>query len=71
MVRADSNGAAAPARRQEARHATTSDRVQTQLEHARRGNCLKANDSVDLFGNVISLARDMLANAVDDSGCKW
>ena len=49
----------------------SSARIQEQFERARRGNCLKANDSTNLLANVFFLAKDMVSNASDSSGCKW
>jgi hypothetical protein len=71
IAREQPKGLAALPLRQEANDANISARVQERLEHARRGNCLKANASMNLLANVAMLARDMVANAVDDSGCKW
>lgn len=67
MVRAD---VAALPLRQETMKATTSDRIQERFERARRADCLRGKESVNLLANVIALARDVVANAVDDSGCK-
>ena len=61
--------AAAPLR--QGMDASPSERIQERLEHARRGNCLKANDSVNLLANVAMLAKGVIDNAIDDSGCKW
>jgi hypothetical protein len=71
MVRADRAGLAAQPLRQDAIKATTSERMQERFERARRVDCLKGKESVNLLANVLSLAKDMVANAVDDSGCKW
>jgi hypothetical protein len=57
--------------REEAMTTTKSERIQERFERARRVNCLKPNESANLLANVALLARDMVANAVDDSGCKW
>lgn len=48
-----------------------SERIQEQFDRARRVNCLKPNESTNLLANVTFLARDLVANAIDDSGCKW
>lgn len=53
------------------KNASTSDRIQERFEHARRVNCLKPNESMNLLANVALLAKGLVANAVDDSGCKW
>lgn len=71
IAREDSKGVAATVLRQEATGARTTGQIQQRLEQARRGNCLKANESMNLLANVVMLARDIVATAVDDSGCKW
>lgn len=71
LAREDRKSAAAPVLRQEATGARTTGQIQQRLEQARRGNCLKANESMNLLANVVMLARDIVATAVDDSGCKW
>lgn len=71
MARADDKGVAALPLRQENKDAKTSERIQEKFERARRGNCLKQNESTNLLANVALLARDMVMNAKDDSGCKW
>jgi hypothetical protein len=70
MVRDDRAGLGTLPLHQETLRATTSERMQERLERARRGDCLKGKESVNLLANVISLAKDVVANAVDDSGCK-
>lgn len=50
---------------------TTGERLQKSFERARRPDCLRASTSMNLLANVASLAKDIVANAVDDSGCKW
>lgn len=48
------------------------DQVQDRLEHARRADCKTMNaDSIDILGNAVNLARNLVANAVDGNGCKW
>jgi len=71
MARDDRQRPAALVLRQEATGALTTDQIQQRFEQARRGNCLKANDSMNLLANVVMLARDIVATSVDDSGCKW
>jgi len=71
LVRAERQGPSALSLRQEGKDATTSARIQERFERARRTDCLKGKDSTNLLANVLSLAKDMAANAVDDSGCKW
>jgi hypothetical protein len=71
IAREDRKGMAALALSPKATGALTTDQIQQRLEQARRGNCLKANDSMNLLANVVMLARDIVATAVDDSGCKW
>ncbi len=46
-------------------------RTSERLERARRGDCLKGQESTNLLANVALLARDIVKSAVDDSGCKW
>jgi len=46
-------------------------RTSERLERARRGDCLKGQESANLLANVAFLARDIVKSAVDDSGCKW
>ena len=70
-MRAEPNGVAALALRQDGNKATPSERIQERFERARRGNCLKANESMNLLANVVMLAKDIVTTAVDDSGCKW
>jgi hypothetical protein len=42
------------------------------FERARRVDCQTARGgSTNLLANVVLLAKDIVANAVDDSGCKW
>jgi hypothetical protein len=48
-----------------------SERIQERFERARRVNCLKRNESANLLANIALLAKDMVTNAVDDSGRKW
>lgn len=57
--------------RQGVNDARSSARIQERFERARRVNCLKANDSTNLLANVFFLAKDMVSNAADNSGCKW
>lgn len=71
MVREEHKGAAALPLRQEEQDASTSERIQQQFERARRTNCLKPNESMNLLANVVLLAKDIVATAVNDSGCKW
>jgi hypothetical protein len=71
MARTDLHGAPARTPRQENKDAITSDRIQERFERARRVNCLRGNESTNLLVNVLSLAKDVVATAVDDSGCKW
>lgn len=71
MAREDQKGMGALPLRQAAMRTTTTDQIQERLERAHRGKCLKGNESMNLLANVALLARDMVANAVDDSGCKW
>lgn len=71
MARTDLQGAPARTLRQENKEAITSERIQERFERARRVNCLRGNESTNLLVNVLSLAKDVVATAVDDSGCKW
>jgi hypothetical protein len=71
LAREDRKATAALALSQETTRAMTTGQIQERLERARRGNCLKANESMNLLANVVMLARDIVATAVDDSGCKW
>ena len=69
LARAERGGT--PALRQDDQAARTSHRIQQRLEGARRADCLKGNDSVNLLANVLVLAHEVVAGAVNDSGCKW
>jgi hypothetical protein len=71
LAREDRKSVAAPVLRLEATGPRTNEQIQQRLEQARRGNCLKANESMNLLANVVMLARDIVATAVDDSGCNW
>jgi hypothetical protein len=71
MARTDLQGAPARPLHRENKDAITSDRIQERFERARRVNCLRGNESTNLLVNVLSLAKDVVATAVDDSGCKW
>lgn len=71
MARDDRKRLGEPPLRQGQSEPISSDRIQERFERARRVNCLKANDSTNLLANVFFLAKDMVSNAVDDSGCKW
>lgn len=69
LARAERGGT--PALRQDDQAARSSHRIQQRLEGARRADCLKGNDSVNLLANVLVLAHEVVASAVNDSGCKW
>jgi type IV secretory pathway VirB10-like protein len=71
IARADPTPVVTRTLREGEKNANTSDRIQERFEHARRVNCLKPNESMNLLANVALLAKDLVANAVDDSGCKW
>ena len=71
LAREDRKGTAALALSQETTRAMTTSQIQERLERARRGNCLKPNESMNLLSNVVMLAKDIVTAAVDDSGCKW
>ena len=71
VTREDRKGTGALALRGEEMAAKSTERFQQRLEGAHRSKCLKGNESTNLLANVAMLAKDMVANAVDDSGCKW
>lgn len=72
VTREERKGVVALAGRQPVDESRADTRTRDRLERARRADCFKAHsESMNLLANVAFLARDMVANAVDGSGCKW
>ena len=72
IVREDEKSFAHLPQRQPGGELKADDHVANALERARRVDCQTARaGSANLLANVILLAKDMVANAIDDSGCKW
>ena len=71
VTREERKGVVALPGRQPVDELRADTRTSERLERARRGDCLKGQDSTNLLANVALLARDLVKSAVDDSGCKW
>jgi hypothetical protein len=71
IAREDDIGPGSPVKRKPLVN-RTAERHAEAFERARRVDCQTARaGSVNLLANVVLLAKDIVANAVDDSGCKW
>ena len=72
IAREDGKGLVALPRRKPVVDPNADHHVVDPLERARRVDCQTARaESTNLLGNVLMLAKDLVANAIDDSGCKW
>lgn len=72
IAREDASGLVALPERKPVVDPNADHHVEDPLERARRPDCQTARaNSTNLLANVVMLAADMVANAVDDSGCKW
>lgn len=72
IAREDEKGLVALPKRKPVVDPNADHHVDDPLERARRVACQTARaNSTNLLANVVMLAKDMVANAIDDSGCKW
>lgn len=72
IAREDAKGLVALPQRKPVVDPNGDHHVVDPLERARRVDCQTARgQSTNLLANVVMLAKDMVANAIDDSGCKW
>lgn len=72
IAREDDKGLVALPKRKPVVDPNADHHVVDRFERARRVNCETARaNSANLLGNVLLLAKDLVDNAIDDSGCKW
>lgn len=72
IAREDEKGLVALPKRKPVVDPNADHHVVDRFERARRVNCETARaNSANLLANVLLLAKDLVDNAIDDSGCKW
>jgi hypothetical protein len=72
VTREERRGVVARPGRVPAEASYVDQRTGERFESARRADCKTArSESMNLYANVFLLAKDMITNATNDSGCKW